>query len=220
MNGDGYINKGWVKLPRALLDDPILMKDRDHLAIYVYLLLVATHKTRDALFKGRRKTLNPGQLITGRKRISKELKISESKVQRVLKCFENDYQIEQLTTSECRLITITNWDSYQRFDQLINDERTPSKHLSNTKQELNNSNNVKEPTLEEVINNFESQMLPRVEAEKFWSHYDAQDWMASNGIPIKRWKSKVIGWMKNSKNFNSNSKNNEGVDERFEQSIQ
>ena len=57
-----YIKKGWVKLPRMLLDDPILTKDADHLAIYVYLLLVATHKERDTLFEGKRKTLNSRKL--------------------------------------------------------------------------------------------------------------------------------------------------------------
>lgn len=50
--------------------------------------------------------LNPGQLITGRKAISDKLRVTESKVQRVLKCYESEQQIEQQTGNRNRLITI------------------------------------------------------------------------------------------------------------------
>ena len=109
--------EGWIKLHRKLLDNPIVCKDSDHLAVWIYLLLNATHVDYDVLFKGERTTLKPGQLITGRKSIAEKLNIKEYKVQRILKMFENAHQIAQQTTSQNRLVTIVRWNEYQQFAQ-------------------------------------------------------------------------------------------------------
>jgi len=142
---------GWIKLHRKLLDNPVVCKDADHLAIWMYLLLNATHTNYDSIFKGNRITLIPGQLITGRKSISSVLKIDESKVQRVLKTFKNEQQIEQQTSSQNRLITILNWATYQeseqQIEQRVNNERTTSEQRVNTNKNVKkdkNDKNVKE----------------------------------------------------------------------------
>ena len=127
---------GWIKLHRKTLDNPVITKDTEHLAVWMYLLLNATHTNYESIFKKERVTLKPGQLITGRKSISKELKVSESKVQRILKTFEIEQQIEQQTSSQNRLITIVNWNEYQKDEhqneQQVNNERTTSEQQVNT----------------------------------------------------------------------------------------
>lgn len=50
---------GWIKLHRKLLDNPVVTKDSDHLAVWIYLLLNATHREVDVLFGGKRITLKP-----------------------------------------------------------------------------------------------------------------------------------------------------------------
>ena len=57
--------EGWIKVYRQMLDNPIVCKDSDHIAVWIYLLLNATHTEYDTLFKGKRTTLQKGQLITG-----------------------------------------------------------------------------------------------------------------------------------------------------------
>lgn len=109
--------EGWIKLHRKLLDNPIVCKDSEHIAVWIYLLLNATHVNYDVLFNNKRITLKPGELITGRKKIAEELKVSEYKVQRILKTFENAQQIAQQTTSQNRLISIVRWDEYQQVAQ-------------------------------------------------------------------------------------------------------
>jgi len=108
---------GWVKLHRKMLDNPIIMKDAEHLAVWMYLLLNATHAEYPALFKGKKITLQPGQLITGRKSIASTLCVNESKVTRILNAFEIEQQIEQQTSNKNRLISVVNWDKYQLCDQ-------------------------------------------------------------------------------------------------------
>ena len=145
---------GWVSLYREILDNPIVCKDSDHFAVWVYLLLQASHQDRKTFFNKEKIMLKRGQLITGRKSIVDHFggknKINESKVQRILKLFENEQQIKQQTSNKNRLITILNYNNYQnneqQNEQQVNNERTTSEHGLNTNNNNNNFNNeLKEP---------------------------------------------------------------------------
>lgn len=128
-----------------MLDNPVVWKDSDHLAVWIYLLLNATHKDMDVLFKNKRITLKPGQLITSRKSIAKKMDISESKVHRVLKMLEIEQQIEQQTSNKNRLITIVGWNEYQsceqQIEQQVNNNRTTSEQQVNTNKNIKNIKN-------------------------------------------------------------------------------
>lgn len=128
--------KGWVSLHRKILDNPIVCKDSDYFSVWCYLLLNATHDQYDVEFKGKRVTLKPGQLITGRKSIADKFKINESKVQRILKKLEIEQQIEQQTSSKNRLITVVRWTEYQES----NNKTTTSEQQVNTNNNGNNGN--------------------------------------------------------------------------------
>lgn len=130
-------NNGWIKLNRKILNNPIVTKDADYFSVWCLLLLLATHQEVQKVFKGKKITLQVGQLITGRKYISDLFEISESKVQRILKEFENEHQIEQQTSTQNRLITIINWSEYQnneqQIEQRVNNEWTTSEHIQEYK---------------------------------------------------------------------------------------
>ena len=127
------MNNGYIKLHRKILNNPLVMKSSDHFALWMYLLLNAAHKKYDTLIRSERVTLNPGQLVTGRKKIAKDLKINESKIQRILKLFENCQQIEQQTNNLCRVISILKWDDYQQSNIQLNNERTLYNNTKNIK---------------------------------------------------------------------------------------
>lgn len=135
--------EGWISTYRKILENPIVCKDSDYFAVWMYLLLNATHKESPAIFNKKKIILKKGQLITGRKTIAEKFDISESKVQRILKTFEIEQQIEQQTCSRNRLISIINWNEYQqseqRIEQPVNNERTTSEQPVNTN---NNDNNI------------------------------------------------------------------------------
>ena len=133
--------EGWIKLHRKLLDNPITTKDSDYLAVWIYLLLNATHREYDTLFKGKRITLQEGQLITGRKTIAKKFKIDDSKVQRILKMLEIEHQIEQQNGNQNRLITILSWDKYQQDEQ--QNEQQVNNDCTTTEQQVNTNKNIK-----------------------------------------------------------------------------
>jgi len=137
---------GYIKLHRKTLENPVVCKDSDHLAIWIYLLLNATHKGYDTTFKGKRITLHPGQLITGRKSIASALLINEYKVQRILKTFETEHQIAQQTTPQNRLISVLNWSTYQSnaqpIEQQMHNGCTTDAHKQECKNDKNEINTI------------------------------------------------------------------------------
>jgi hypothetical protein len=149
-----YMQQGWIKLHRKILDNPVVCKDADHAAVWIYLLLNATHKEYTTMFGGKKITLQPGQLITGRIAISVKFNISESKVQRILKSFEIEQQIEQLMGNRSRLITVLSWSDYQDSEQLI--EQQLNNHRTTTEHPVNTYNNVKNYKNENNENNISS----------------------------------------------------------------
>lgn len=112
-------NNGYIKLHRKMLDNPVVCKDSDYFSVWCYLLLKASHAEIKVDFYGETKTLQTGQLITGSKAISTKLKIDESKVKRILKNYESERMIEQITyPRKGRIITILNWVEYQDNDRI------------------------------------------------------------------------------------------------------
>ena len=103
----------FVKIKRKTLNNPVVCKDAEYFAVWMYLLLMATHKEIKKEFKGKSIMLQPGQLLTGRKAIARHFNISESKIERILKRFEIEQQIEQQTSTKNRLVTILNWKEHQ-----------------------------------------------------------------------------------------------------------
>ena len=156
------MGSGFIKIHRKILDNPVVCKDADYLAVWVWLLLKAAWTESDVTFGKERITLHPGQLPPiSRKTISSELQISESKVQRILKTFENEHQIEQRTNRQCRLISIVSWDKYQLSErpseQRVNNERTTSEQRVNTIKEIKNIKN---------FNNHSSKRIQDMTAEE------------------------------------------------------
>lgn len=164
--GDG----NWLKLYRATLDNPIVTKDADHLAIWIYLLCEAAFYEHDTVFNGNRITLKLGQVPTGRKKIAEKLGVSESKVQRVLKSFENEHQIEQQTTSTGRLISIVNWGKYQsceqQIEQRVNSDRTTSEQRVNTTKERKERKEVKEDIYSDVPEEIKDAFMDWIQMRK------------------------------------------------------
>lgn len=155
--------EGWISLYRKVLSNPVIMKDADHFAVWCYLLLSATHKRQKAVFGNEKITLEEGQLIIGRKKIASDLKISESKVERILNYFNSEQrfeqqseqqneqhferQIEQQKNSKGRLITMKNWGVYQKVNntfegQVNNEVNSTLNNVSDTNNNIyNNTNN-------------------------------------------------------------------------------
>ncbi len=156
---------GWVKVHRKIFDNPVVCKDTDHLAVWLWLLCHAAFSPTDVMYGGKRMTLQPGQLTTGRKIIASELNVNEYKVQRILKAFENAQQIAQQTDHRCRLISIVSWDKYQvdaqQNAQEMHKSCTSDAQVMHTKEERKEREERKENYYSSRENNVGSNYIKR-----------------------------------------------------------
>lgn len=213
--------QGWIKLHRQLLDNPIVTKDADHLAVWIYLLLKATHDEYPVVFGGNKIVLRPGELITGRKKIAEAVGVNESKVFRILRTFKNEQQIEQQTSNQNSLISILNWNLYQssehQDEQRVNIQCTTDEQQVNTNKKDKNIKNERKifvpPSVEEV-REYCVERKNGIDAEYFVSSYEAKGWMIGKS-KMKDWKAAVRTWERNNKQ-KGNKQNGHSSEQRSE----
>src|SRR5210317_1344380 len=99
---------GWIKLYRCLLEDAVCQKSA-YFHLWVTLLLMAAHTHREFIFNNRIQKLYPGQLITGRKKLSTLTGIPEMTIEHILKLLVNSGKVQQQKNNKFRIITITKW---------------------------------------------------------------------------------------------------------------
>lgn len=127
-------NQGWIKLHRKLLENPITQRSQ-YWHLWTFLLLRACHNESEFIWNGKRVTLHPGQLLTGRKQLNQDTGISESTIERILSYLESEHQIEQQKTNKFRIIAVKNWEKYQSSqdgEQQADNRRTTSGQQADT----------------------------------------------------------------------------------------
>lgn len=135
-------DSGWVKLHRKLLFNPIARKP-EYMSLWIHLLLLANHKNGYRfIFNNRENILNAGQILTGRKKLSKLTGIKETQIENILNYLEKSHQIGQQKTTKNRVITILNWKSYQESDNKVTTKRQQSDTYKNIKNIKNNTDTL------------------------------------------------------------------------------
>lgn len=208
------MKEGWISLHRKILENPIVTKDAEHFYVWVYLLLNATHKDMPVLFGKEKIVLGPGQLVTGTTKISSDTQISRSKVQRILKTFKNDMQIDTQTCSQGTLISIRNWEKYQLDDTESDTRVIRKRYASDTQVSTNNNDNnennkeivtkvttkkvFEKPTVEEV-RAYCRERNNGINADSFVDFYESKGWLIGKN-KMKDWKAAVRTWERSRKN--------------------
>ena len=136
------MDNGWILLHRKLLDNPVC-KNPKWFTLWVILLLLASHKEKDDfIWNGQQVKLKKGEFITGRKKLKDLTGIAETTIERALDYFEKSgHQIQQQKTTKFRLITILNWEKYQKLDSKADNRRTTDGQQTDTINKGNNDNN-------------------------------------------------------------------------------
>lgn len=206
------MTNGWIKIHRKTLDNPVVMKDAAHAAVWLYLLLSASHDEHRTVFNGKVITLQAGQLVTGRKKIADALSLDESKVRRILNSFENDRMIDQQMTNGGRLISLLNWECYQKSDQQTDQQVTNERPTSDQRvttiqeyKELKNDKNVRKnigrftPPTPDEVRDYCQERGNSVDAQRFVDYYASKGWMIGKN-KMKDWRAAVRTWERNTRN--------------------
>ncbi|MCM3743878.1 hypothetical protein M3193_06955 [Sporosarcina luteola] len=143
------MEQGWIKIHRSLLDKPIWTEaTSEQKVVLVTLLMMATHDERHWEWKGVQYSLKPGQMITSLPSLVRKCDkgVSVQKIRTALKRFAKYGFLTDESTNQNRLISIVNWDVYQRKDKSGTSEVTDSQQMAN--RQLTSNKNVKN----EIIN--------------------------------------------------------------------
>ena len=153
-NNSGKDN-GWIALYRQLLENPIVRKPK-YFLLWVVLLLKAAHAGTSFIWNEKRQFIRPGQVLTGREKLSEATGIKPSTVENILKYLESEQQIEQQKTQKFRIITIKNWEKYQ-FRKKVDNRMTTDEQQNDTYNNENNDNNDKKKSpLFQIFNHWNS----------------------------------------------------------------
>jgi hypothetical protein len=112
---------GFIKLHRSILKWE-WYTDANTFIVFIHLLLNA--QWEDSRYRGYE--VPRGSLVVGRKKLAKELKISERSVRTSLEHLKSTNEITIKSTNKFSIISITNWEKYQGMDVKIdqpNDQR-------------------------------------------------------------------------------------------------
>ena len=133
------MDSGWVCLYRELkywewYKTPFMVH------LFIHLIISANHQ--DGAWQGI--AVKRGQLVTGRKSLSEETGISEQTVRTCLKRLEKTCEIAQQSTSKFTIITVCNYDKYQKSISKINQQITNNQPSANQVLTTNNNETIKE----------------------------------------------------------------------------
>lgn len=135
---------GYIKLFRKFIKWE-WYGDANTKALFIHCLLRANHE--DKKWKGL--VIKKGSFITGRKQLAKELAMSESQVRTSLNHLKLTKELTISTTARYSIITVNNWDDFQKNDQ-VNDQPIAKSSPSNDhKQEYKELKEIKEEIEEE-----------------------------------------------------------------------
>lgn len=134
---------GWIKIHRKIINKGYYQNSQ-YVHLWVHLLLKANHEEKEWLFKGKLHKAERGQMLTSRITLSKETGIPQTTIERILKTFENEHQIGQQINTKNRLITILNYEQYQKADTKMDNKRTTSGQQADTNKNYKELKNDKE----------------------------------------------------------------------------
>ena len=133
-------SKGYIKLHRQILDNPISTK-ANYLAVWVYLLLKANHEDREIILNGKKTLIKRGQLVTSVRGIAERFRLSKSGVHKIFIYLKGERMIGDLATRSYSLVTILNYDEFQKDGQAsghrVAFKRTQKELNKNEKNEKN-----------------------------------------------------------------------------------
>ncbi len=128
--------QGYIALYRELLDKPIWKRSTpEQKSILITLLLLANHEETEWEWQGKKFIVKPGQFVTSLDTLSSKSGVSVQSVRTALAKFEKYEFLTNESTKTGRLITITNWDTYQGEQKKAN--KRPNKDLTKTQQRPN-----------------------------------------------------------------------------------
>lgn len=126
--------QGFIKLHRSILKWE-WYSDEHTKSVFLHLLINA--QWEDSRYKGHE--VPKGSLVIGRKKLARELNLTERQVRTSLEHLKSTNEITIKTTNQFSIISIVNWEKYQCVE-----EKTTNKTTNNKSNERPTTDHIKE----------------------------------------------------------------------------
>ena len=127
------MNQGWIYLHRKLCENWLWKhKPFSYGQAWIDLLLKANHIANYVWVRDIQIKLERGQIGWSEQRLSHEWGWSRSRVRTFLKRLKTEHQIEQQKNNITTVITILNYDRYQKSDSKSDSSRTAAGQQQDT----------------------------------------------------------------------------------------
>jgi hypothetical protein len=109
------MNDGWVSIYRQIFDNKDL-KDNNHLLIFIYMVVHASHKPTIVIYRRKRVVLKRGQLTVSLRDLCKRFNLTERKVRTILRNLETTQSLTHTLFKQLSVYTIVNYNKFQDND--------------------------------------------------------------------------------------------------------
>lgn len=120
------MNEKWIKIHNKLLNWE-WYTDVNTKAVFIHCILKANWK--DCSYQG--VEVPRGSFVTGRKKLAKELGLSEQEIRTAIKHLISTNEITIKATNKFTIISIKNYDMYQQNNQELNQQSTNNQPTTN-----------------------------------------------------------------------------------------
>lgn len=113
------MSERWIKVHQKFVDWE-WYKDTNTKVVFLHCLLKANWK--DGKYQGI--DIPRGSFVTGRKKLAKELNLTEQQIRTTLEHLKSTNELTIKTTNQFSIITINNYEMYQQNNQQLNQQST------------------------------------------------------------------------------------------------
>jgi len=210
----GLIMSGWIKIHRKLSKNTLwTLEPFTRGQAWIDLILLANHKNGYILVRGNKIDIKRGQIGWSELRLSERWKWSRSKVRTFFKLLESEQQIIQQKNKLSSIISIVNYDEYQKQDNRPYNKETTDRTTEGQQKDTNKKNKEENKKNKEIIppnfldvQNYCIERKNGIDPQNFIDSYEAKGWMIGKN-KMKSWKAAVRTWEKNNYNQGSQQDN-------------
>lgn len=179
---------GWLKLHRCLMDKAIWKLPDAQRIVFFTVLMLASHCANSWIWKGKKFSVLPGQVITSIDSLSKMARVSPQSARTALLNLEKLDFLTSDSTNTGRLLTVLNWDIYQsNGDELTSESTDDQQSVNKASTTIKKNDNA---TIKELV-------VPFGEIMECWNSNRGL-MPAIREIDAKRQRAVKAHWKKNS----------------------
>ena len=114
---------GWIALHRKIYDSKDFNNQLE-VAVFLYLVAMASHKPTQVVYRKKKLTLNRGQVSIAYRDLAKKFNVSTQNIKTIIKHLKKSGNLNQNLTKNLSIYTIVKYSKYQDIEPQSNQKLT------------------------------------------------------------------------------------------------